>query len=184
MATRNSGTNIEILQANIKDPATGDLISINLLEYATAIINYAASTVAIQTNPSLLSKNNPFPVLLNFADNESTNSWIRKTPYSTPKHRALSRILCDLRMNNPIGLNSAYVSTFDNYIADYISRLHFVDFGSTSDPTFLFQKYPTLISCQRFQLSQELYSSLIKGLLQGLQPGLQMIKTIGQMQAD
>ena len=120
-----------------KDPSTGELISINLLEYATAIINYTDATVALQTDPSLLSKDNPFPVLLNFADNESTNSWIRKTPYSAPKHRALSRILYNLRVNNPLGLNSSYISTFDNFIADFISRLHHVDFGTPCDPSII-----------------------------------------------
>ena len=175
---------LKYFKFTIKDHSSGELISINLLEYATAIINYAAATVALQSDPKLFSKNNPYPVLLNFADNESTNSWIRKTPYTTPKHRALSRILCDLRMNNPIGLNSSYISTFDNFIADYISRLHHVDFGSLSDPFIILQKYPALASCQRFQLSQELYSSLIKGLLQEQLPGLHLVKMLGQMIVD
>ena len=175
---------LKFFKFKVKDPSTGELISINLLEYATAIINYAAATVAIKSNPSLLSKDNPFPVLLNFADNESTNSWIRKTPYSTSKHRALSRILCNLRVNNPLGLNSSYISTFDNFIADFISRLHHVDFGTPCDPSIILQKYPTLTSCQRFQMSQEFYSSLIKGLLKGLQPGLHLIKTLGHMLVD
>ena len=128
---------LKFFKFTVKDPSSGELISINLLEYATAIINYAAATVALQANPDLISKDNPFPVLLNFADNESTNSWVRKTPYSTPKHRALSRILCNLRMNNSLGLNSSYISTFDNFIADFISRLHRVDFGTSCDPSII-----------------------------------------------
>ena len=102
-------------------------------------------------------------------------------PFTTSKHPTLSRILCTLRMNNPIGLNAAYVSTFDNFIADYISRLRPVDFGAAYTQTLLLKKYPILASCQRFHLSQELYSYLLQGLLLGVSPDTHQIKTFGHI---
>ena len=165
----------------VRDHATDELISINLLEFATAIINYAAATACCERDPTLLPPTNPYPVLLNHSDNESTNSWLRKTAYHSSKHRALSRILCSLRMDNPIGLNASYISTSDNFIADYISRLKNLVFGPSDIPVI--QRFPQLASCQIFHLSQELYSSLIEGLLQGAEVGISRPKTLGHFTA-
>ena len=53
----------------VRDHLTGDIISINLLEFATAIINYASSLAAIESDPILVSADNHHPVLLNWSDN-------------------------------------------------------------------------------------------------------------------
>ena len=79
-------------QYSYKDASTGELIFINLLEYVAAILNYAAASVRFHENSSTGSTTSPFPVLLKFSDNESINSWIRKTPFATAKYRALSRL--------------------------------------------------------------------------------------------
>jgi hypothetical protein len=51
-----------------RDNADGLLISINVLEFVTVIINYCATLhIVLSTNPT----NNPYPVLLNVTDNAS-----------------------------------------------------------------------------------------------------------------
>ena len=56
-----------------KDYSTSEFISINLLlEYAAVILNYATFTHSLSTlHPS---PQNPYPILLNWADNISANS--------------------------------------------------------------------------------------------------------------
>jgi hypothetical protein len=50
----------------------GLLISINVLEFVTVIINYCAALhIVLSTNPT----NDPYPVLLNITDNASALSW-------------------------------------------------------------------------------------------------------------
>ena len=165
----------------VKNHLTGELISINLLEFATAIINYAASLAILELDPSKVSLNNPHPVLLNWSDNSTTNSWLKKTAYHSPKHRALSRILCSLRMDSMLGLNAKFVSTNDNFIADDISRLKPIDFDVSYNS--IIQKYPQMRSCQIFHPSQELCSSLFTGLLVGAKVGVSRPKILGHFTA-
>ena len=57
----------------IRNDKDGNLISINVLEYATVIINYVASTfyfTKISPNPV-----DPYPVVLIKADNTTSESW-------------------------------------------------------------------------------------------------------------
>jgi hypothetical protein len=55
-----------------QDNADGGLISINVLEFVTVIINYCAALhMVLSTNPM----NDPYPVLLNVTDNASALSW-------------------------------------------------------------------------------------------------------------
>eukprot|EP00978_Attheya_sp_CCMP212_P046585 scaffold400374_cov39-Attheya_sp.AAC.1 len=89
-----------------RDPKTGETISINVLEYATVLINYAAATdvFALINDPSAPK----YPVLLNWADNTATISWTKKMCKSSEGGKALSRILCSQMINNPMGLNAAH----------------------------------------------------------------------------
>jgi hypothetical protein len=55
-----------------RDNAYSLLISINVLEFVTVIINYCAALhIVLSTNPT----NNLYPVLLNVTDNASALSW-------------------------------------------------------------------------------------------------------------
>ena len=80
----------------------GDLVSINVLEYAVMIITYIAGYhVMVQVNPS---SQDPYPLLELLADNTSAESWILKASKSSFIGRTLSRIQCALMINNPDGI--------------------------------------------------------------------------------
>ena len=53
-----------------------DLVSINLLEFAVEIINYAAIIVCFKEHPTTCSHESQLP--LNWTDNMTSNFWIRK----------------------------------------------------------------------------------------------------------
>ena len=169
---------LKFFVVNKKDPGTGELISINLLEYATIIINFAAATLSIITRPTLLSKGNPFPALLNWADNMSANSWTRKSCTASYAGRCLSRLLCSLCLNNPLGLNADFIAGIDNIVADMISRLHPVP-GTGPNFSALFQAFPSLTACRRFHPSPELLSRLMQALLSEAAPVIPPPKTLG-----
>jgi hypothetical protein len=153
-----------ITTINTRDPATGETISINALEYATVLINYAAAREAYELIPSTAKPTNP--VLLNWADNTAAISWTKKMCKSSEGGKALSRILCSQMINNPMGLNASHVAGVDNVIADRISRVH----TSHTNPEFdtLMQEFPNLRSCRRFHPSPKLVSQISQALLCGL----------------
>ena len=167
----------------VKDHETGSLISINLLEYATIIITYAAATTALLQVPSLYNSKNPYPTLLNLADNTSALSWMRKAANSTPSGRALSRILCDIQINNKLGLNGGFISSTDNIVADKISRLLPSDSSSLSSYSSLFQEFPKLALCRKFQMGPELQSCLLHALLLDQKVDLPLPKILGHFAA-
>ena len=141
----------------------GRLISINALEFATVIINYAAITLYFRENED---PTNPFPTALIFADNTTAESWAIKGCKKSPLGRALGRLLCAILINNPVGLALDRVSTHDNVIADKISRLK-----SEKDSLKFFESlassHPQLRTCRRFIPSPELISAISEALLQG-----------------
>ena len=142
----------------------GRLISINALEFATVIINYAAITLYFRENED---PTNPFPTALVFADNTTAeSSWAIKGCKNSPLGRALGRLLCAILINNPVGLSLDRVSTHANVIADKISRLK-----SEKDSLKFFESlassHPQLRTCRRFIPSPELISAISEALLQG-----------------
>ena len=166
----------------VKDYETDTLISINLLEYATVIITYAAATTALLHDPSPYNSTNPYPTLLNLADNTSALSWMRKAANSTPSGRALSRILCAIQINNKLGLNGGFISSVDNIVADKISRL--LPSASSSTPSYalLFKEFPKLAFCRKFQLGPELQSCLLHALLSDQKVDLPLPKILGHFE--
>ena len=139
------------------------LISINVLEYASLIINYAAMSLYYRKNKD---PSNPFPIALLYADNVAAEIWCMKGCKRSMLGRALGRLLCALMLNNPLGLSTARVTTKDNFIADEISRLK-SEKDSLSFFVTLVQSYPQLRGCNRFLPSQELLSALTEALLTG-----------------
>ena len=163
------------------DYTADKFVSINLLEYAAIIINYAAATHVLSTRGP--NPRNPFPVLLNLADNMTANCWTQKTATSNLAGRGLARLFCALRLNNSLGLNSEFLAGLLNIIADAISRVRSPR-GSAPDFTQLMQDFPELNSCHRFHPSAELLSCLMQGLLSKLGPGVQVPKTLGHLTQD
>ena len=158
---------------------SNDLISINLLEFVVEIINYAAISTLIKDN--LVTLAHEYPILLNWTDNKSAQSWIRKAATRTDKGKSLQRILCSLMINNPLGFKADYIKGETNVLADAISRT-FVS-NSVSFNT-LIQKFPQIQSWMRFHPSHELLSHLFSALLTGQDLGLPQIKNLGHFTRD
>eukprot|EP00978_Attheya_sp_CCMP212_P034780 scaffold147657_cov25-Attheya_sp.AAC.1 len=114
-----------ITTIKIRDPKTGETISINALEYATVIINYAAASQVVAENTDSTAPQ--YPVLLNWSDNTAAISWTKKMCKSSEGGKALSRILCGQMINNKLGLNASHVAGVDNVfsqIAYLVSTPH------------------------------------------------------------
>ena len=96
------------------------LITINVLEFVTVIINYCASLhVITSTNFT----DDPHPVLLNVTDNTLALSWTTGACRKSKIGRRLARLFCYLLINSPLDINSQWISTVANEIADDISCL-------------------------------------------------------------
>ena len=72
--------------------------SINLLEYVTILVLYAAATQAVQDNKRL--SKNEYPTIKIMSDNTSALSWTRKVSASTKAGAALGRLFTCLMFNN------------------------------------------------------------------------------------
>ena len=91
-----------------KDNKDGKLISINVLEFETVIINYIASLPIITTTTII---NDPYPVLLNITNNASALSWTQSECRTSKLGWLLARFFCSLLINSPLGINSQWIST-------------------------------------------------------------------------
>jgi hypothetical protein len=102
-----------------KDNKDGLLISINVLEIVMVIINYYASLQVFTTKNIT---DNPHPVLLSGTDNASALSCTNQTCRKSKLGRLLAQFFCSLLINSPLGINSQWICTDNNKIADNISR--------------------------------------------------------------
>ena len=148
---------------------TNNLVSINLLEFVVEIINYAAVTLLFKNECSLCQ--HKFPLLLNWTDNTSAKTWLRKAATRTNKGKALQRLLCSLMINNPVGIKADHIAGSSNILADVISRVYTTSYSKISFNN-IFQEFPQMKLWKRFHPSQELLSALYSGLLQGQDQGL------------
>jgi hypothetical protein len=103
-----------------KDNKDGSLISINVLELVTVIINYCASLHVVTT---MSASNDPYPVLLNMTNNALALSWTTGACRKSRISRLLAHFFCSLMIGSLLGMNSKWISTKDNKIADDISRI-------------------------------------------------------------
>ena len=143
-----------------RDNSDGLLISINVLEFVTVIINYCAALHLVLTEAVT---NDKYPVLLNVTDNTSALSWTTGACRKSRIGRLLARFFCSLLINSPLGVNSQWISTTLNTIADEISRekenmstnnsQH-----SSFDYSTLQQRFPQLSHCRFFRPSPNLIS--------------------------
>ncbi len=81
-----------------KDNSDGRLISINVLEFVTVIINYCASLHVVRTTSAT---NNPHPGLLNMTDNASALSWTTGACRKSMIGCRLARFFCSLLIGSP-----------------------------------------------------------------------------------
>ena len=73
-----------------------NFISINLLEYATIIINYATATQAYKED---IPVGHVYPVFKNESDNISAVVWSKKASMSTPAGKALAKLFALICIN-------------------------------------------------------------------------------------
>jgi hypothetical protein len=145
------------------DNVNGTLISINVLKFVTVIVNYIALLHVVTTTDFT---DDPHPVLLNVTDNTSALSWTTGACRKSKIGRRLARFFCSLLINSPLGINSQWISTKANEIADDISRLKkLIQKQSNSshvsfDYISLQQRYPELSHCSFFQIEPELISMI------------------------
>ncbi len=70
--------------------------------------------IVMTTSPT----NDPYLVLLNVTDTASTLSWTTGACKKSKVGRMLAHFFCLLMINSPLGINSKWISTDDNKIAD------------------------------------------------------------------
>jgi hypothetical protein len=152
-----------------------NFISINLLEYATILINYAGVSQSLVLG-RIVAKHS-YPVTHIDSDNMSSISWTKKAATSTVKSKALTRVFTALTLNNPLGLSTVHIQGKLNDLPDLISRIN----SNKNAQTFsqILQKYPWLNSCHRFLPSQELISHLLSAFLQGQAPAMVRLTNLG-----
>jgi len=111
----------------------------------------------------------------------SAKKWTKHTCKKSRIGRVLARFFCGLLIGSSVGINSTWISTNANMIADEISRLK--KSASTNNPTFtstydyskLQQNYEELKAFTFFQPSQELLSLIWEILLTRKCPDLNRI---------
>ncbi len=173
----------EIIQPTLlfkSDNEDGLLISINVLEFVTVIINYCAALHIFRTTNAT---EDPHPVLLNITDNASALSWTLHTCKRSRIGCLLARFFCSLLINSPLGINSQWISTDDNKIANNISCLK-KQSDTNSAPFFnyttLKQTYPELNHCSFFQIQPELISKIWEIVLTEKCPSHEEVQTLKQ----
>ena len=149
----------------LKDDLQKRLISTNTLKYVTIIINYCASIIAFATQKI---QDDPYPVVLCITDNTSALNWTLHTSKKSRIGRALARFFCGLLIGSNVGVNTKWISTVENEIADKISRLkkltttipYSPSFFHTCDYANLQQEHKELKDSTFFQPSPKLVSLL------------------------
>ena len=138
---------------HLKDNRNDDLVSINVLEFVTVIINYLMSLHVVRTEQVT---DDPHPILLNYTDNTSALNWTLHACKSSDIGRRLGRFFCSLLIDSPLGINAKWIKTTDNDVADDISRLKRISKSnlpnhiSHFDYSTLQQKHPELQACRFF----------------------------------
>jgi hypothetical protein len=159
----------------------GKLVLINVLEFVMVIINYCAALHVVRTSPVT---DDPHPVILNVTNNSSTLSWTLHTCKQSKIGQMLACFFCSLLINSPLGINSQWISTIDNKIADKITCLkkQSGDNNSSSafDYTILKQRYPELRHCSFFRIQPELILLIWDIVLTKKWPNHKEVQTLKQ----
>ena len=97
-------------------------MSIYLLEFVVEIINYEAITFLFQNNPGLYKYT--FPLLMNWTDDITSKSWIKKAASKTRKGKVLKIIACGLMMNYSVNLKVKHISGVNNVLVESILSIY------------------------------------------------------------
>ncbi len=116
-----------------QDNKDGLLILINVLKFVTVIINYCAMLHIVTTT---LATNDLYPVLLNVTNNASALSWMTGACKKSKVGRLLACFFCSLMINLQLRINSKWISTDNNKIADDISHIKKKSANKDSHPFF------------------------------------------------
>ena len=146
----------------VKNNRQGNLIDINLLEYAALLITDIIANTRVCDLGILAT--DPNPHVLYYGDNTTSESWAEKGAKHSPAGRALGRLQCALMVNNPVHFRVEHISTEANVVADKISRILREAFLAHEFPRIV-QEHPELAGCRRFHLSSSLISCLLETLL-------------------
>ena len=164
---------------HLKNNEDQTFISINCLEFFTVIMNYCAALTVLAQDGSV---EDPFPVVLNITDNVSALNWTLHTSKCSLIGRALARFFCGLMIGSPLGINSKWINTHENEVADRISRLKKANLSTSPffsiDYKNLQQDYPELRTCRSFLPSRELLSCLYSILLTRKSPDPNQVITL------
>ena len=157
----------------------GNFISINVLEFVVVIINYCAALHILQTEHPT---EDPHPVFLNECDSTSAIRWATICCKESLAGRALGRLFCMLLVNSPLGINSKYINTKENFIADTISRLEETESDAQRQFNYarLKKQIPELSTCRLFQPSPKLLSLIWDAVTLNKSPSLEAVKTMRQ----
>jgi hypothetical protein len=170
---------VEMTLLHLKDNKDKRFISINCLEYFTIIMNYCAPLLALETRKI---NNNPHSVVLCATDNTSALNWTLHTSKKSIIGRALARFFCGLLIGSNVGVNTKWISTIKNMIANKISRLKTTNLEPSSLPTYnyanLQQEHEELKACTFFQPSPKLVSFLWETMLTRKCPDLSLILSL------
>lgn len=148
----------------LKNDNDGNFVSINVLELVSVMLNYCAALTILENEEIT---DDPWPVLLAWCDNKSAVKWITHACMSSEVGRELGRFFCGLLIDSRLGINSKWLSTLANVVADDISRLK--EQQKSHNPTSnhpsidyksLFQSHPQLADCRIWEPSQELLSAI------------------------
>ncbi len=107
------------------------------------------------------ASNDPYSVLLNVTDNASALSWTTGACRKSRISRLIACFFCSLMIGSPLGINSKWIITKDNKIADdilHIKKQSALDSPPLFDYLTLTQGYPELTHCRSFQIQPELIS--------------------------
>jgi hypothetical protein len=144
------------------------------------IINYCTALHVVWTSPVT---DDPHLVILNITDNSSALSWTLHTCKQSKIGQMLARFFCLLLIYLPLGINSQWISTINNKIADNISHLKNQSDNNSSpafDYTILKQTYPELRHCSFFQIQPELILLIWDIVLTEKWPNLKEVQTLKQ----
>ena len=107
---------------HVKDGKSGQLIDIKTLEYATVLINFAASVYYWVIKGNRETKQRSHPRVMIKADNTSAEAWATKGYKRSLIGRSLGRIQCAIEMGSPVAVSTGHVTTDNNVIADKILK--------------------------------------------------------------
>jgi hypothetical protein len=170
---------VERMLLYLKNNKDKHFISINCLEYFTIIMNYCASLLVFET---WKITDDPHPVVLCVTDNTSALNWTLHTSKKSIIGRTLARFFCGLLIGSNVGVNTKWISTIENVIANKVSRLKTTNLEPSFIPTYnyanLQQEQEELKVCSFFQLSPKLVLLLWEIMLTGKRPDLSLILSL------